>query len=307
MDELFFAFANSITSLVLCMAVGFVCHRKQLLTSVHISGLTDLLIRVAMPATIFTALMRPFSRDLLIDSLTALLIFLFLIPFGGFLGWLLAKLLKASDAEREAWQFGSSFGNFGFMGIPVVLAVFGIEGLIFVTSAMIATNILSFTYGVRIFKNAPRQFKIMEFLARSPAVPAAMLGYVMFLTGLRFPSPIESSIELLAGITAPVSMIVIGAVLAKENLKEAMLDTRLIPHTLLRLAILPIMTYFALSAVFGSILMVYVLTTLMAMPVGAMTVILAEKYAKNAQLAARFVVVTTLLSAITMPVLSLMF
>ena len=307
MDGLFFVFANSITSLLLCMAVGFLCYKKQMLTSVHISGLTDLIIRVAMPATVFTALMRPFSRDLLLDSLTSLVIFAILIPFFGFLGGALAKLLKASDAEQEVWQFGSSFANFGFMGIPVVLAVFGPEGLIFVSSAMIATNTLSFTYGVRLFKDAPKQFKIKDFLTRSPVVPAALLGYVMFLTGSRFPSPMESGIGFLSGITAPVSMIVIGAVLAKENLKEALLDVRLIPHTVLRLLVLPLFTLFMLRAIFGSTMMVYVLTTMMAMPVAAITVILAEKYAKNPGLAARFVVVTTLLSAITMPALALLF
>ena len=307
MDELFFVFANSITSLVLCMTVGFFCYKKQLLTGVHISGLTVLLIRVAMPATVFTSLMRPFSRDLLFDSLTALFVFAVLVLLSGFIGGVLARLIKASDAEREVWQFGSSFGNFAFMGIPVVLAVFGPEGLIFVSTAMIATNVLSFTYGVRLFKDAPRQVKIMDFLVQSPVVPAALLGYIMFLTGFRLPSPVESGIGFLSGITTPVSMIVIGAVLARENLKEALLDMRLIPHTLLRLVVLPILTLITLRAIFGSTLMVYVLTTLMAMPVGAITVILAEKYAKNSNIAARFVVVTTLLSAITMPALSLMF
>ena len=307
MDELFSAFAGSVTSLVLCMAVGFFCYKKQLLNSVHISGLTDLVIRVAMPASIFTSLMRPFSRDLLIDSVMALFIMVFLIFFGGFSGGFLAKIIKASEDEREVWQFGSAFGNFGFMGIPVVLAVFGTEGLIFVSSAMIATNILSFTYGSKLFKDAPKQFTFMDFLVNRPVIPAALLGYVMFVTGFRFPSPVESGIGLLSGITAPISMIVIGAVLAKENLKEALLDMRLIPHTLLRLVVLPVLTFFALRAIFGNVLMVFVLTTLMAMPVGAITVILAEKYAKSSNIAARFVVITTLLSAITMPVLSLMF
>ena len=307
MDELFFVFANSITSLVICLAVGFFCYKRQLLSSVHITGLTDLLIRIAMPATVFTSLMRPFSRDLLFDSLSALFVFAILVLLSGFLGGVLARLIKATDAEHEVWQFGSAFGNFAFMGIPVVLAVFGPEGLIFVSTAMIATNILSFTYGVRLFKNAPKQVKFLDFFTQSPVVPAAVLGYVMFLTGFRFPSPVENGIGFLSGITTPVSMIVIGAVLAKENLKEALLDARLIPHTLLRLVILPLFTFFVLRAIFGDILMVYVLTTLMAMPVGAIAVILAEKYAKNPVIAARFVVVTTLLSAVTMPLLSLLF
>ena len=307
MDELFFVFANSITSLVLCMAVGFFCYKKQLLTSVHISGLTELLIRVSLPATVFISLMRPFSRDLLFNSLTALFVFACLILLGGFIGGVLAKIIKASEAEREVWQFGSAFGNFGFMGLPVVLVVFGPEGLIYVSTALISTNILSFTYGARLFKAAPRQVKIMDLMIQSPVIPAAVLGYFMFLSGLRFPSPLESSLGLLAGITTPVSMIVIGAVLAKENLKEAFLDVRLIPHTLLRLLVLPLLTLFVLRAIFASTLMVYVLATMMAMPVGAITVILAEKYAKNSNIAARIVVVTTLLSAITMPMLSLLF
>ena len=307
MGELFVIFANSITSLVLCMAVGFFCYKKRILTNVHISGLTDLVIRVALPATVFISLMRPFSRDLLFDSLTALLVFALLILFSGFFGGVLAKLMNASDIEREVWQFGSAIGNHAFVGIPVVLAVFGPEGLFYVSTAIIATNVLAFTYGVRLFKDAPRKIRIMDFLGQSPVVPAAALGYVMFLTGFRFPSPIESGIGLISGITTPASMIVIGAVLAKENLKEALLDVRLIPHTLLKLVVLPVFTLFALRAIFGSTLMVYVLATLMAMPVGALTVMFAEKYTKNAGLAARFVVVTTLLSAITMPVLSLLF
>ena len=307
MDELFFVFANNITSLVLCMAVGFFCYRKQLLTNVHISGFIILLTRVAMPAAVLTSLMRPFSRDLLLNSLIAPIIFTFLIIISGTLAGILAKLIKASEAEREVWQFGSAFGNVAFMGIPVVLAVFGPDGLIFVSTVLIATNILSFTYGVRLFRDSPKHVKIIDFLIQSPVVPAAMLGYVMFLTGLRFPAPMENGIGLLGGITTPVSMVVIGAVLAKENLKESLLDVRLIPHTFLKLAIMPLLTLFTLRAIFGNILMVQVLTTLVAMPVGAITVILAEKYAINPVIAARFVVVTTLLSAITMPLLSLLF
>ena len=307
MGDIFFVFANSIAALVLCMAVGFFCYKKQVITEAHVTGFTTLLVRVTMPATIFISLMRPFTHELLLESLTALVILASLILFGGFLGGILARLIRASNAEREALQFGSAFANFGFMGVPVVTAVFGIEGLIFVTMGMFATNLLSFTYGVRLFRDAPREINIISFLVQTPAVPVAVVAYIMFVTGFRFPFPIENGIRLIGGITTPLSMIVIGAVLAKENLKEALLDTRLIPHTLLRLFVLPVMTFFALRAVFGSILMVYVLTTLMAMPVGAMTVILAEKYAKSAKLAARFVVITTLLSAITMPVLSLMF
>ena len=307
MSELFLVFVDSIATLLIGMAIGFFCYRKRIITDIHIPGLIDLLVRITMPATVFISLMRPFSRELLFENLTTLAIFTCLTFMSGILGGVLAKLMRASDAEREVWQFGSAFGNVTFMGIPVILVVFGPEGLIFVSMSMIASNILTFTYGIRMFKSAPKHLNIMKLLAENPVIPAAVLGFAMFLTGLRFPSTIENSVSLLAAITTPLSMIVFGAILARNNLIEAFLDIRLIPHSILKLVVLPIITLFVLRSIFGSTLMVHVLATLVAMPVAAKTVILAEKYAENSSIAARFVVVTTLLSAISVPLLSLLF
>ena len=305
MNELFFVFANSITSLVLCMAVGFFCFRKKMLTDTHVSGLTDLIIKVSLPATIFTSLMRPFSSDLLFDLLMTIVFFALLTIIAGTMGKGLAKLMKANPDETEAWQFGSAFGNIAFMGIPIVHAVFGPEGVIFVAMSMIASNILSFTYGLRIFKAKPN-IDILSICRDSPALPTVFIGFVMFLTGVRLPSPVENGIGFLSGITTPISMIVIGAVLAKENLKEALLDVRILPHAFLRLVMFPVLSLVVLRTIFGDSLMVSVLVALKAMPVAAMTVILAKKHAKFPGISARFVVVTTLLSIATVPLISLL-
>ena len=306
MNELFFVFANSITSLVLCMAVGFFCFRKKMLDETHVSGLTSLIIRVSLPATIFTSLMRPYSRELLFDLLMTIVFFAMLTLAAGTMGKGLAKLLKATEDEAEAWQFGSAFGNIAFMGIPIVHAVFGPEGVIFVAMSMIASNLLSFTYGLRIFKASPKKIDLVSVFRDSPALPTVFVGFVMFITGIRLPSPVENGIGFLSGITTPLSMIVIGAVLAKENLKEALLDVRILPHTFLRLVFFPVATLMVLRAIFGDTLMVNVLVALKAMPVAAMAVILAEKHSPFPGISARFVVVTTLLSIVTVPLISLL-
>lgn len=306
MDGLFFAFANSIASLVVCMAVGFFCSRRGVIGDGHVSGFTELLVRVAMPATVFMSLMRPFSAELLAESLAALFSFSLLVVLGGFAGGALARLIGATEAEREVWQFGSAFGNFSFMGIPVVLAVFGQEGLIFVSMAMVGTNILSFTYGISIFRARPARAGLAAFLAQNPVIPAAALGFVFFVTELRLPKLLESGAGLLDGLTAPLSMLVIGAVLSRGKLSDAFTDFRALPHVALRLAALPVASLLLLGAAFGDGLMVRVLACLMAMPVGAITVLLAEKYAEDPAIAARFVVATTLLSVITVPLFSLL-
>ena len=154
MNDLFFAFSNSLVALGICIIAGYICRRTRLIDDTHTTGMSNLLVRVTTPCTVFMALMRPFSRELLFESLATVVITGVLFILAGYLGLMAAKLMKASPGDRQSWQFGVAFGNIGFMGIPVVQAVFGYEGLIYVAMALTSFNVLTFTVGARMFDNA---------------------------------------------------------------------------------------------------------------------------------------------------------
>ena len=300
------AFSNSLTALALCIVVGFICRRWMILNDEHMSGMSSILVRVAMPCTVFIALMRPFSRELMIESLLTFVITGVIYIAGGYLGLALARLMKASPGEKECWQFGCAFGNVGFMGIPVVMAVFGEDGLIYVSMAAASFSILSFTLGVRMFSNAPREIRIIRLMRNSPAMPATIIGFVMFLTGLRLPAPLEGGISLINGMTTPLLMILIGAILAKQRLRESLTDVRILPPTVVRLVVIPLIVLFVLRLFIPNPLMVSVIVTLMAMPPAASTAIFAEQFEGDAVSAAKFVVVPTILCAVTVPLIALL-
>ena len=306
MNGLFFAFANSLTALALCIVVGFVCRRQRLLNDVHMAGMAEVLVKVAIPCTIFIALMRPFSRELMFESLATFAITGVIYILGGYLGLFLARLMKATPGEKEAWHFGCSFGNIGFMGIPVVMAVFGEDGLIYVSMAAASFTFLSFTVGVRMFSNAPREIRFLRLMRNSPAVPATIIGFIMFLTELRLPSPLEGGIDLINGMTTPLSMILIGAILAKQRLKDSLTDVRVLPVTFVKLVLIPLVSLLVLRWFIPNPLMLSVIVTLMAMPPAATTAIFAEQYEGDAVSAAKFVVVPTILCAVTVPLIALL-
>jgi len=277
-----------------------------MLNDVHTSGMAELLVKVTMPCTVFMSLMRPFSRTLMIESLATFVITGVIYIAGGYLGLGLARLMKASPGEKQCWRFGCAFGNVGFMGIPVVMAVFGEEGLIYVSMAVASFSLLSFTVGLRMFDNAPRDFRLLQLMRNSPAVPATAAGFIMFLTGLRLPGAVEGGISLIGGMTTPLSMILIGAILAKQRLKDLLTDIRVLPPSAVKLILIPLASLFILRWFIPNQFMLSVIITMMAMPPAAATAIFAEQFQGDAITAAKFVVVPTILCAITVPLISLL-
>ena len=306
MDGLFLAFSNSLVALAICMAAGYICRKTNLISDKHTPGMTNILVRVATPCTMFMALMRDFSRTLLFESLATIAITGVIYIGGGYLGLLVAKLMKASPGERQNWQFGVAFGNVGFMGLPIIYAVFGADGLIYVAMALTAFNILTFTVGQRMFDNAPKEISFKTLIVRNPAIPAIFIGFIFFVTGLRLPAAVEGGISLIAGITSPMSMILLGVVLARQSLKDAFTDVRVLPAVAARLLVMPVATFFALRWILPNPLMFSVIVTLMAMPPAVLTAIFAEQFDADAFTSAKFIVVGTLLCVVTVPVISLL-
>jgi len=307
MSDLFLAFSNSLVALALCIVIGFVCRRKRIFNDVHIQGISELLVKVAMPCSVFMALMRPFSTALLLEGMATIFITMVLFLLGGVLAITLARVMKAETKERQYWQFGLTFGNVGFMGIPVVSAVFGYEGLFYVAMTLVTFNLLSFTIGIRMFSRGDEaKPRLLRLFSDNPALTGTIIGFVFFLTGLRLPAALEGGVMLIAAMTSPISMIIIGAVLAKQRLKDAITDVRTLPPNAIKLVVIPLIAALALRWVVPNPLMLGVIVTMMAMPPAAATVIFAEQFDGDAVGAARLVVVGTVLSVITVPLISLL-
>jgi len=305
MSDLFLIFTNSLAALLLCIVIGFICRRRQMINDVHTSGIASLLVNVAMPASVFMSLMRPFSSELLLESLATFFITGIIYALGAVLGFLVAKIFKVEQGVRKCWTFGVAFGNVGFMGLPVIGAVFGPEGMFYVAMALAAFNLHSFTWGVWIFDKSG-VLGPLQVIIKNPALGATIIGFIFFLTGFRLPAALEGGVSLIAGMTSPISMILIGAILARQRLKDTVMDFKTLPPVAVRLVIIPLLTLLVLRWFVPNPLMLGVIVTLMAMPPAAGTAIFAEQFSGDSVTAAKLVVVGTLLCVITVPLISLL-
>lgn len=305
---MFITFVSSLTALVICIVAGYIGRKVNILTDEINLGLSSLLIKITLPCVIFISMLRPFSRTLLLESLATLFLSGIVYLSGYFIGGWLARLMGASDNEKKVWQFSLIFANVGYMGFPIIYAIFGYEGMIYTSMANVAFNILAFTLGVQLYKkeNSGISKANLKSVILSPALVSIYIGFVFFLTGLRLPPTVHNGVELVGSMTTPLSMLLVGAILAKSRPLSLINDPRVLPVIFIRLLAIPLVTFFILRMFVHNYLMLNVIVILAAMPAAAITVIFAEQYKGDTETASKLVAISSLLCLITIPLISLL-
>jgi len=296
----------SIISLLVCLLAGFIGRLARILNDGAISALTDILIGISLPCTIFITMMRPFSKDLLYESMLVLAAFTFLEFLGLLLGFTAAKLLRANPLEKRIWIFASAFSNVGYMGYPVITAVFGDSALIFASMVNISFNILAYSLGVRVIDPNQRNTKYAwRRIFVTPIMIATVLGLICFVTSFSLPTPVTNGVQYVANLTTPLSMLLLGAILGKSDIKGLFAGWKVYVVLLIRHFILPLIALVLCRLFIHNQMALGVVVVLCAMPVASVTAIFAQKYNAGAEQAARIVFISTVLSLITVPVISL--
>jgi len=302
------------------MAIGFIVGKVKMLTPDGNKLLTRLVLFIALPCTILNSVFEN-EIDLTVgDTLYFLLMSLltFLIAFAVSIP--VIYLLGGEKKNRGLLNFMSVFSNCGFMGFPVVIAIMGISSAYYVALFNIPFNAIVFSIGIFMISSGGKQgdgssafsHEKTEQKNRPPAflkplinpvLIVALLAVPMALFGFRPPQILADAVRITGGITTPGGMLVIGSTLAYVPLKTILSEWRIIPVTLLKLIIIPIVTWLILRNIISNDLLLGVLVIVSAMPSAAMASMLAIEYGGNEKTASAGVFLTTLLCGITVPLL----
>ena len=123
------------------------------------------------------------------------------------------------------------------------------------------------------------------------------------VSSITLPSLVKESCEMVGNMTAPLSMIVIGGMLTKVNLKESLKDRFLYLISILRLFIIPLGLWGILYLLKVDSSITNIIVICQAMPAATLCPILAKTYDRNYKYASEIVVVTTLFSMISIPII----
>lgn len=292
----------SVIKLFMMLFAGFIARKSGVIDQNTTKGLSALLIKVTLPALIFTSMQKDFSPELLRESfvITALSFGIYGLYF--IIAILLGGLLRGGKKDTGVYQFAILFSNVGFMGFPVLGSVFGQESIFYAAMFNIPFHFFVFTLGVYLMTRGHTEDTRFDFkLFLSPGIIATVAGFLFFIFSLKLPSVIYDPVKYVGDITIPLSMITVGSMLTEIHHKELIAGWRVYFISFMRLAVLPVLVFFFVRLFTANPMMISVAVVIAAMPVAVNAPLIAQEYNGNALLASRLLFVSTLLSLFTLP------
>ena len=289
-------------AIALIMILGFCLGKWKMISTKTNQELTNLLLTVFMPASLFVAFPSEYDEStlsLFLSGLVAgILVMLMLIILSKII---FNKLWLKGDLRYES-QFGLIFNNATFLGYPIVSSTFGPTGVVAYCGFIIAFNVALFSYGIWLFEHKITP-KLVKSVVTNPNIIAVLLGMMFFLSGLKLPSFITDAVSYVGGATTPLSIICIGFMLSRADLKTIFTKWRLSITALIQLIIGPTITYLMLTWLRFPNEVVMVCTLIQALPTATSLGLFATKYGGNNIESSELVTLSTLFSIITMPLM----
>lgn len=300
--EQFLLMAEVQAMLFVYMLAGYYAEWKGIMTATSRKGMTDFLVGVLLPCMIIDSFNQEFTIELLQTGGLMLMVAFAL----SFLALGLGKVVwnRYPPEKRKIMQYGTLVANSGFAGLAVVSAAYGAEGVFLASIFIIPNRIFMWTAGISLFHQGEKDKNMLKTILLNPGIVAVFIGLTRMISGVQIPVFIDGAIDALGSCTAPVSLAIIGGILYHVDPKTVFnLDTFLASG--MRLLFLPMIALVLMVGLGFPSLETAIAVILTGMPVGSTTAILAEKYGADSKFGSQCVFVSTLLSLITVPILTL--
>ena len=309
---------NQIIIIFIIIIIGIICYKVKLIDDATNSKLSNILLMLVNPMVIFVAYQREYSPDLLEGLLISLLLSAVTHIVSILIAYLVIRRKKrelitidgikirkyVDNRDVEVERISAIYSNVGFMGIPLVNGIYGTEGVFYVTASITMFNIFLWTQGV-IMMSGSSEWSLKAMLKKlmSPSIIAIIVGLICFLFQLMVPKTVKTAFDYIANINTPFAMLIAGVTIGKTNFKELLKRYRIYLVAFVKLLLIPGLLLLLYSRFHFSETVFIVAVIMAAAPSATTGILFSIKYEKNSVLAAEIFTVTTLLSAVTIPLM----
>lgn len=293
---------QTMLKLFLLLILGFVLFKCHIFDEYTNKKISALIVNVASPMLIISSIAGVEGSN---KSIVFLMIGAGILMYIGFiiLGKIINRIFPFPKKGWPVYECMVVFANTGFMGYPVLLDVFGQEAVFYASLIHMAFNFFVYTYAIMcLTKGDDSEFKLNFKQLLTPGIILIFVGIFIYLFDIQLPSVLMDTINSVGSLTAPLSMMMIGSSLAVYPIKDSFTDWRSYVFAFVRLMIVPFVTMIMCRLLHIDAYYANITIITNAMPVGSMVLMLATQYNANVKIVTRNIVVSTLLSVITIPI-----
>lgn len=293
---------QTMLKLFLLLILGFVLFKCHIFDEYTNKKISALIVNVASPMLIISSIAGVEGNE---KSIVFLMIGAGILMYIGFiiLGKIINRIFPFPKKDWPVYECMVVFANTGFMGYPVLLDVFGQEAVFYASLIHMAFNFFVYTYAIMcLTKSDDSEFKLNFKQLLTPGIVLIFIGILIYLFDMQLPSVLMDTINSVGSLTAPLSMMMIGSSLAVYPIKDSFTDWRSYVFAFVRLIIVPFVTMIVCRLLHINPYYANITIITNAMPVGSMVLMLATQYNANVKIVTKNIVVSTLLSVITIPI-----
>lgn len=327
MLDIFLATLNPMLTLFICMLIGFVLKKTDILPANASKIMSKLIIWVFYPALSFSTMARFFTVDTIKIHASNMGMFTVGLACAVAIAFLLAPLfVKEKCYERGIYLYALTFANSGYMGDPLVQAIFGDNVLSYYKMACLPLSIAIYTWGASCLVPSDKSKKgdLIKKILNPPLiamVAGSILGIVLGFVESNgsaattydavFPSFIIATLDSLKGCMGPTAMLLAGVTVANYSPARMFKNKKVYIATALRLVFIPSVILAVMfgvkeliNLIFGTaidntaiLLIFFAIST----PLGLNTIVYPEAYGGDPETGASMAMISHTLCVITIP------
>jgi predicted permease len=293
---------------VICIlvAIGIFLEKRGVVDSLSSRKLSAIVVDVCNPALILASILggnvTAGHKDLVYAAILGVAFYALLVV----LGHLIPRLLRVAPDKRKFYNLMCVYTNTGFLGIPIAKAILPANAIIYVIVINIFYSLLFYTHGLATLGPGPNEEghrinPLRQLL--NPGTIMAVISLIVFWFGIQLPPILANTAEYVGNATVFLSMVLLGASIARSSLLSSLKDLRIWVFIALRLVLLPIVIVFILHAVSFDKTATLAMCLMAAVPVGNLPMITAEKKGMDTSILSSAIAVTTAVSIVTITLL----
>lgn len=291
---------SKVAVILILILVGCFITKRGMLTERGASEMTAVLIKLVTPCVIINSFVGTQGGLDLPTLVMAMALPVLWEAIG--IGVSLLVFRREPVERQKVLRFAVVFSNTGFMGIPLVQGIVGDKGVIYASFGVVVFNLLCWTYGYSMISG--RAKLDLKTVLLNPGMVGLAIGLPIYFLKLELPGIIAEPLGYISDLNTPLAMLVIGTYIAKADLHSFISDLSVYKVSVLRLLAVPAILLGALMLIRPEKDLFLAAMVQAATPVAANTVLFAVQYKRDSELASKLVAVSTVLSIITIPVMT---
>jgi len=299
----------------LLIMVGVIIYKMGHLTTESTKDLSWIVVNVTNPITMLVAALEDEEKVSTGTLGIALLAFVGAYAFLGIVAYILPIIMGVDKDDRYPYRYMTIFANVGFIGIPFCSAVLGVHSLIYVTICCLVFNIIAYTIGMSKMRQIgarqnpgkvqdTKKISITDIINTGTVM--SVFTIIIYILDFDLPAMIDSTLSYVGRCTTFLSMVVLGVSVARVSLKEIFSGGKLYIFTVVRQILVPVALLFTLRLFLRDELMINTIVLLSAMPSANMPLMMAKQFDVDDTTISKGIIMTTVLSVITIPLVAMM-